>query len=215
MLQQQLLQEEKGSLVRNSLTDSNNSSPSTSGERRLTCVALLVPDRKLEQGRLLQNRAVHNFFLYRNLNLQSHGMRLCPDPYCIHQLHFVETVYFPQAARHELLRLQLELLPGRTQEPPTASARMDGQLTIDSISDINVLSDTGNAHVGRIVLNFRSTHTTQNGRRIFDHHVHSFKLTLCKQFSLTVLPQLLVSLDTPMKSSQYPFQVMETHTNWN
>jgi len=103
--EQQLLQEEEGPLVGHPLSNLDHGFPRTLSVRRLAVLALLVSNRESHHYRLLQYRVVHHLLLHRQLYLQTQAVRLSPNPNRINQFHFVQSTYFSQASRHQLLRL--------------------------------------------------------------------------------------------------------------
>lgn len=90
VLENQLLQVEKRSLVVHPLSDLHNRRPSIVRECSGAVVTLLIPHDESHHHRLLQHRAIANFLLHREFQLETPTVRLCPDPCCVHQLDLFE-----------------------------------------------------------------------------------------------------------------------------
>jgi hypothetical protein len=85
VLQNELLQIEKGSLVANTLPDLHERSPGSLTKLGLAFNALLAAYNKYHNKSLLQNCTRLNFFLDRELDFEPHRMRFRPDPTSVHQ----------------------------------------------------------------------------------------------------------------------------------
>jgi len=79
VLQNQLLEEQKGALMAYTLADLNLRGPRVWCPCLFAVVALLVCDHKLHLERLLQHSVVLDFLLHDQLHLDASGVGLCPQ----------------------------------------------------------------------------------------------------------------------------------------
>lgn len=86
-------------------------------------------------------------------------MGLCPNEPGIHEPHFLKAFEFLETEGQELSTLQLSIDPdvGRVEVPIAALAEMERCLLGNAISNVNVVADAVDAHVGGIRGNDRST----------------------------------------------------------
>mmetsp|Transcript_9567 Transcript_9567/g.17961 ORF Transcript_9567/g.17961 Transcript_9567/m.17961 type:complete len:92 (+) Transcript_9567:1309-1584(+) len=85
MLQEKLFQVEECSFMGHMLSNLDNGMPCTLRIICLTILTLLITLNKFNNSGLLHYRSIHNFFLHSNFNLQSHRVRLCPNPNCVNK----------------------------------------------------------------------------------------------------------------------------------
>jgi hypothetical protein len=88
VFQQNLFEEEKGSLVRDMLTHLNHSMPHALSIERLASFALLVSNHELHDLGLLEDGSIHDLLLDGQLDLQSQRVRFSPNPNSIDNFHF-------------------------------------------------------------------------------------------------------------------------------
>lgn len=91
VLENELLEVKERSLVIHSLPDLNHCSPSIVRERCSAALALLVSQNKGYRHGLLEDSAVTDLLLYRDLELKTSTVWLSPDPSRVNKLHFFET----------------------------------------------------------------------------------------------------------------------------
>lgn len=93
VLEDQLLQVEKRSLVVHPLSDLHNRRPSVVRERGGTVVTLLIPHDESDHHRLLEHCTIANLFLHREFQLETPTVGLCPYPRRVNQLDLFKAHY--------------------------------------------------------------------------------------------------------------------------
>lgn len=127
VLDDQLLEEEEGTLVVDSLSDLNLGNPQMRGVCLLAVIALLVGDNKLNDERLLQEGTIEHFLLDGELDLDSARMGLGPDETCINKLNALETLDKLEAEGEQLSRLEGSVGPWRTKVAVALTTVIDDQ----------------------------------------------------------------------------------------
>lgn len=89
VLQDQLLQPQERPLVRNLLPDLHTRFPSVLCRQSRTRRALAGVDNESEDKSLLQDGIGQDFFLDRDLDLDSSRMGFCPDVRCVDKSDFL------------------------------------------------------------------------------------------------------------------------------
>lgn len=144
VFQDQLLQEMECSLVKNFLPDLNAGSPVVGGETLLTVGTLLKCHDIYNLEALLQQHALLNGILDRQLDLDSSRVRLSPDEARIDDSHFVQASQLLEAESQKLARFGHGDDPTCWWQHPSlaVSALLDGGFSLDSIGDVVGQLDT-------------------------------------------------------------------------
>ena len=127
------------------------------GVSHLAIIALLVLDNELNLESLLQHRVAMDFLLYRQLDLQSPRMRLCPDERGVKQFHKFEAFHIAEAQREELCTFKLSGDPWRAQVPVALSAVLQDVAPRDAFCDIDLTFEAVYACVGCVGLGHEAT----------------------------------------------------------
>jgi len=97
VLQNQLLQKQKCTLVSNSLPHLNLASPGVRCPCLLTIFALLVLNHEFYLESLLKQRATLYFLLNSQFYFYSTTVRLCPNKFSVDKFNFLETFHLLKA----------------------------------------------------------------------------------------------------------------------
>lgn len=89
MLQNQLLQPQESPLVSDLLSDLHTRFPCILGCQFCTCGTLTSVDHEGEDECLLENRVGENFLLDSDFDLDSSGVRFCPDERGVNESDFL------------------------------------------------------------------------------------------------------------------------------
>lgn len=122
MLNDQLLQEEEGSLVVHSLSQLSLAHPGVRSPSLLAVVALQIIHYELNHEVLLKECSIHNFLLHSELDLESPGVRFSVEESSVYQLDLLEALDMVETEREQLRGLKLAGLPGRAQVAVALSA---------------------------------------------------------------------------------------------
>lgn len=93
VLENKLFQVQECSFVRYTLSNLNQRPPRALSKFSLTFDALLIPDDEHDGEGLLQNRSLLYFLLDCQPNLESHTVRLRPNPSSINQSYFLSAAF--------------------------------------------------------------------------------------------------------------------------
>jgi len=150
VLEDELLQIQKGTLVVDALPDLDQTLPTALAELSLAFDALLVPHDEHHDEALLQDGAGLDLLLDGEADLEAHGMRLGPHPAGVDDADLVagsiptgQATDLGQAQRHELSALQLASQPlARVLVPSLAAAAlMQGGLGADAAGDVGLAGE--------------------------------------------------------------------------
>ena len=152
MLEDELFEKKKSSLVGDLLANLNDGFPGVLSSDTSAVLAMLIGDDVFDNKDLLENGSSKDLFLYGKLELDPAGMRLCPNETGIHQTNLAEAAKFLETEGEQLLTLKLGLDPDtwRLQIALAAAAKVHGSLLRDAFGDVHLIADAVNAHVGRV-----------------------------------------------------------------
>jgi hypothetical protein len=144
VLEDDLLEVEEGSLVRDLLTNLNSSAPGVVGIGLLTVGALLRGDDVFHLKCLLDDGTLEGFLLDRDLHLDTAGVRFGPDETGINNADFRETTQLAQTQSQQFLRFGGSDNPaGGGLEPSLAVlASVEGCFTLNTLGNIDGESNT-------------------------------------------------------------------------
>lgn len=130
VLEDQLLQVQKGALVRHFLAHLHRRLPHVLRGKTRAVGALSILHYKFHLKDLLQDSRGEYFLLYRQLHSQALAVRLRPYEVGVNQAHRLETLELLQADRQQLARLELRNHPGarRVQVALAVTAKVDRRL---------------------------------------------------------------------------------------
>mmetsp|Transcript_1013 Transcript_1013/g.2515 ORF Transcript_1013/g.2515 Transcript_1013/m.2515 type:complete len:539 (+) Transcript_1013:278-1894(+) len=151
----ELLEVEEGTLVRHMLPDLNAGRPRVGVG--VGAVAVQAHERLhdvLHLERLLQDGAVQDLLLHRQLGLQPSRVRLRPDERRVNELDLLQPLGALYAKGEQLLGLQVRAHPvlGRLQVAVALLAPQHADLLLDALRDVHLGLDAVDAHVGGVGL---------------------------------------------------------------
>ena len=121
----------------NFLSDLSRSSPNMWGVYFSTVLTLQIDNFEFSHKSLLNYCALKNLSLDSNLNFNHSRMRLCPNPFCVNQFHFLQPFDFLQTNCEQFIGLKLTLSPRWSIKSLTSSAMIQNKTLCDPFCDIN------------------------------------------------------------------------------
>ena len=185
VLEDELFEEEKGTLVLSSLTNLNDGVPLRLAGGDLGAeLALLPGNNKLNLIRLLDDSVLEELLLEGELELEALGVGFGPQELSVGQVELSETLDLFEADGHELAGLEGGTGPelGRL-EVAIAFGAVDKDVFFDQVSgDVDVGLDAADTHVGWVFRDDQTANTALDLNRFGSVvlKIHFFVLFLCQ-----------------------------------